>query len=155
MDKSVLISIRPKWCEMIATGEKTIELRKSRPKMETPFKCYIYRTFPNSGDWCEKDGRVIGEFVCDDIDEISVYHDTIYCVNNTQPKKLKQMCLTLDDVISYLGDGNHGYTWHISDLKIYDTPKELSEFETADYKHLPISRRTVERPPQSWMYVEK
>lgn len=39
---AVLISIRPKWCEKIISGEKTIEVRKTRPKMDTPFKCYIY-----------------------------------------------------------------------------------------------------------------
>ena len=42
--KSVLISIKPKWCELIANGKKTVEVRKSRPKIETPFKCYIYCT---------------------------------------------------------------------------------------------------------------
>ena len=41
--KSVLISINPKWCEKIASGEKTIEVRKTAPK-EVPFKCYIYMT---------------------------------------------------------------------------------------------------------------
>ena len=44
--KSVLISIRPKWCELIASGKKTIEVRKTRPNIETPFKCYIYCTKP-------------------------------------------------------------------------------------------------------------
>ena len=44
MSKAVLISIRPKWCELIASGEKTIEVRKTRPKQEPPFKCYIYCT---------------------------------------------------------------------------------------------------------------
>ena len=44
MSKAVMISIRPKWCEKIARGEKTIEVRKTRPKLETPFKCYIYCT---------------------------------------------------------------------------------------------------------------
>lgn len=42
--KSVLISIHPKWCEKIANGEKTIEVRKTKPKLDTPFKCYIYCT---------------------------------------------------------------------------------------------------------------
>ena len=42
--KSVLISIQPKWVEKICRGEKTIEVRKSRPKLETPFKVYIYQT---------------------------------------------------------------------------------------------------------------
>lgn len=44
MSKAVMLSIRPKWCEKIASGEKTIEVRKTRPKMNTPFKCYIYCT---------------------------------------------------------------------------------------------------------------
>ena len=42
--KSVLISIQPKWCELIASGKKTIEVRKTRPKIDTPFKVYIYCT---------------------------------------------------------------------------------------------------------------
>lgn len=41
MDKAVLISIRPEWVGKIITGEKTVEIRKTRPKMETPFRCYI------------------------------------------------------------------------------------------------------------------
>ena len=44
MSKAVMISIRPKWCEKICRGEKTIEVRKTRPKLDTPFKCYIYCT---------------------------------------------------------------------------------------------------------------
>ena len=42
--KSVLISIQPKWCERIADGSKTIEVRKTKPKLDTPFKVYIYCT---------------------------------------------------------------------------------------------------------------
>lgn len=45
--KSVLISIQPKWCELIANGKKTVEVRKTRPKLETPFKGYIYCTSSN------------------------------------------------------------------------------------------------------------
>lgn len=44
--KSVLISIRPKWCEKIASGEKSVEIRKTKPKIEAPFKCYIHCTLP-------------------------------------------------------------------------------------------------------------
>ena len=40
--KSVFLSIQPKWCELIESGRKTIEVRKTKPKIETPFKCYIY-----------------------------------------------------------------------------------------------------------------
>ena len=42
--KEVLISIKPKWCELIANGTKTVEVRKTKPNLETPFKCYIYCT---------------------------------------------------------------------------------------------------------------
>lgn len=67
MSKAVMISIRPKWCEKIARGEKTIEVRKTRPKkLKNPFKCYIYCTQGRDarrlrGSW----GKVIGEFTCD------------------------------------------------------------------------------------------
>ena len=44
--KAVLISIQPKWCELIASGKKTVEVRKTRPNIEVPFKCYIYATKP-------------------------------------------------------------------------------------------------------------
>lgn len=42
--KSVLISIRPEWCEKEASGEKNAEIRKTRPKLNPPFKVYIYCT---------------------------------------------------------------------------------------------------------------
>ena len=48
MSKAVLISIQPKWCELIASGKKTVEVRKTKPKLETPFKCYIYATRPKN-----------------------------------------------------------------------------------------------------------
>lgn len=48
MNKAVMLSIKPKWCVRIAIGEKTIEVRKTRPKIEPPFKCYIYCTVRHS-----------------------------------------------------------------------------------------------------------
>ena len=44
MAKAVLISIRPEWVNKILTGEKTLEIRKNRPTMQPPFRCYIYCT---------------------------------------------------------------------------------------------------------------
>lgn len=61
MSKAVLVSIRPKWCEKIVNGEKTIEVRKTRPKLETPFKCYIYET---GGGICGKGGAEMSLEVC-------------------------------------------------------------------------------------------
>ena len=161
--KAVLLSIKPKSCELIASGKKTVEIRKNRPKIDVPFKCYIYCTKPkqfiysasmfldelyrlpngkikfgcsmevagyeNYPDNYVLNSKVIGEFVCDDIDKIAVFDDILYCVNNTQANKLKQACLTIEDIKAYLGIKNSGYTWHISDLVIYDKPKKLSEFK--------------------------
>lgn len=55
--KAVLISIKPQWCDLIATLKKTIEVRKTKPKLDTPFKVYIYCTqdkyveFVNHNNW--------------------------------------------------------------------------------------------------------
>lgn len=167
--KAVLISIQPKWCELIANGEKTVEVRKTRPKLDVPFKCYIYCTkskktyesFAVSGKPYECGGKVIGEFVCDRIDYVRNYGDMVDsydCIAS---------CLSANEIIEYAKDknGNFVYTygWHISNLVIYDKPKELSEFCRYDNtydnafgyafedrnKYIPITR-----PFQSWGYVE-
>jgi predicted transcriptional regulator len=147
--KAVLISIQPKWCAKIANGEKTIEVRKSRPKLETPFKCYIYCTIGNGvkGDYLVPSGvqcgKVIGEFVCDSIDWFFARYDDhgsadlapshlIYGLGNANQENeyLDKCCLTHDELFNYIisSQGGDGYGWHITDLKIYDKPKELSEF---------------------------
>jgi predicted transcriptional regulator len=171
--RAVLLSIQPKYCELIASGKKTIEVRKTKPKIDMPFKCYIYCTIGNgvksdylvpSGIQC---GKVIGEFVCDDIDTVKVFNDILYCVKNSQANKLGQMCLTVEEVKTYLGE-NNGYTWHITNLKIYGKPKDLSEFKhwvnDKDYDGWNDQRtkivkgfvlRPLTRPPQSWCYVEE
>lgn len=123
--KSVMINIKPKWCELIASGKKTVEVRKTRPKIETPFKCYIYQTVDgrtNSVDILENNlGKVIGEFIC----------ESILSFDLIAPSKEfleKQACLSYEDMLNY-AQGKTLYGWHISDLVIYDKPKELSEFE--------------------------
>lgn len=143
--KSVLISIRPKWIEKIAKGKKTIVVRKTAPKCEEPFKCYIYET----------KGKVIGEFICD---KVFLLHPYTYDRGSADLERRKFIqtfegssreneilaatCLTQDEMFDYIGAGNYGYGWHISDLKIYCNPKELSEFG-------------LTRPPQSYQYVEE
>lgn len=203
--KSVLLSVRPMFCELIANGYKTVEIRKTRPKLQTPFKVYIYCTEPkrwfrfspsgrasdeslwlsngkvemcdgfkywcDGGDYTNLNGKVIGEFVCDEIREIgfSPYnHGEYICEDQTY---IKQTGLTFDEMFEYLGE-KYGYGWHISDLLIYDEPKELSCFD----KPCPKSKCSeckyyhdfnmeepsycgwydyeITRPPQSWRYVE-
>lgn len=178
-NKEVLLSIKPKYCELIASGKKTIEVRKTRPKIETPFKCYIYCTkeFYRKGDgyfqgkYC---GKVIGEFVCDCIIPISItYSDPN---NRIAQKEFPYTCLTDKEIMDYLGNGNQGYGWHISNLAIYEEPKELSEFgkecnldcpsvhcpyweyqrvnaDEWDYDCSCNNIKPLTRPPQSWCYV--
>lgn len=168
MGTSVMISIQPKWCELIANGKKTIEVRKSRPKLEAPFKCYIYCTLGKSkkftrlseavffGDGKEpSNGKVVGEFVCDKILDIF-----ISCSDpNMKGYPFPGTGLTDREIMDYLGNGKPGYGWHISDLVIYDTPKELGEFKQChicEYMGVCNDRcwKPLMRPPQSWCYVE-
>lgn len=130
--KSVLISIQPKWVEKIVNGEKTIEVRKTRPKIETPFKAYIYCSYGNDREnyMLGKRGKVIGEFVCDKVYSIKNQGSRFSVADEEQSvtnEIARQSCLDYDDMVSYLGNKD-GYAWHISDLKIYDNPKELREF---------------------------
>lgn len=185
MSKAVLISIRPKWCEKIVNGNKTIEVRKTRPKMDTPFKCYIYCTLPKypHEDFIATNyprpqfyggGKVVGEFTCDRIDWITHIGytgipnlvETRICdaaTMRTSPVGglLNAACLTPKMLNDYLAWGD-GYGWHITDLRIYDAPKCLFEFWAER-----LCRREPsvfgcgeccdcdKRAPQSWCYVEE
>ena len=167
MSKAVLISIRPKWCEKIVNGEKTVEVRKTRPKMETPFRCYIYCT--QSGDMRRlvgERGKVIGEFVCGRIDRLPrVGFDgsgepARYCVSGAdglvQPVDgvCEAACLSREELETYLG-GHEGCGLHISGLKVYDTPKELSEFTGLRDTRFGAESYKFKHPPLSWCYVEE
>nr|DAR11016.1 MAG TPA: hypothetical protein [Caudoviricetes sp.] len=151
--KAVLISIRPEWCEKIMSGQKTIEVRKTRPKMNPPFKCYIYKC---------GNGKVIGEFLCDEIINING-------AGRIPSDIARPTCLEPAELHQYLGAAV-GYGWHISNLKIYDHPREMSSFRgackndwwcesCAMYSERSGTCRNaglqITRPPQSWRYVEK
>lgn len=223
MSKAVLISIQPKWCELIANGRKTIEVRKTRPSIETPFKCYIYCTkhseklieVMKDGDDCYgttyhgepifvkaykdftpyfvgRGQKVIGEFVCDRIDTYNYGNmdyptpafdgDESVCEVGKgywiTVDELEATCLTYAELENY-GKGKTLYGWHISDLVIYDNPRELGEFKTPpcekpdtfchkckyfEVHNTPEYYETdcwgengvvLTRPPQSWCYVEE
>lgn len=167
--KSVLASFKPQYCELIASGRKTVELRKTRPKLDTPFKVYMYCTKAKSiediilkGDWEIANGKVIGEFVCDEILEWEINIDATYFVYDDE---LAASCLDQSDLRAY-GNGKNLYAWHISDLVIYDEPLELSDFFYACNKPQGTdcskcvdareqSCKALTRPPQSWCYVEE
>lgn len=164
--KSVLMSIKPKYCELIALGKKTIEVRKTKPKIKTPFKCYIYCTkkFYKKGDGYFQGkcyGKVIGEFICDKVEPI------VYVKNGYLHIEEAGTCLSGQELTDYY-NGSKIYGWHISNLVIYDKPKELSEFKRINrecwYADLGLAKRDCPechnrecfftRPPQSWCYVE-
>lgn len=188
--KAVMISIQPKLVEKIChkigedeTGkaiyEKRIEVRKSAPK-EVPFKAYIYET---QGQYVKFThgahtkygygrGKVIGEFICDKVYSIKNRGSSFSVADEEQSvtnEIARQSCLYYDDMVSYFGNKD-GFGWHISDLKIYDKPKELSEFYTkkkcnsckkSGYEStacmydedckMPMS---ITRAPLSWQYIE-
>lgn len=170
--KSVLISIHPEWCELIASGKKTVEVRKTMPKIPWPFKVYIYCTKDKKG-WFHfgkkdrRDGMVIGEFVCDSIRCFDVPYPAYR--NEMDKSILERSCLSYYQLHRY---AYHDalYAWHISDLKIYDKPKQLSEFRKPCVNDLycescgMYSENTgtcgnaalkIIRPPQSWCYVKE
>lgn len=222
MSKAVLLSTQPKWCEKICNQigenkdgspiyEKRVEVRKTRPKIDTPFKVYIYCT-KNKRQWLRKvgtsvrevfitepidvlgrtdnvkavignegtfwerggyNGKVIGEFVCKAILPISItYSDPN---SKVALREFPFTCLTDKEIMDYLGNGKEGYGWCISDLVIYDEPKELSEFhnfcetypccdESCEYYSWTVeggtecmcdTEKPFKRPPQSWRYVEE
>jgi len=177
MSKAVLISIRPKWCEKIASGEKTIEVRKTSPKLKTPFKCYIYCTLPRypHEDFIRTDypkpqfyggGKVIGEFVCRGFIPFCKARP---CFVMEAPEEIERMaCLTRKEIWKYAPEGDP-IGWRISDLVIYDTPRELGEFRRAcpnswycescamyweNNGTCGNESLQIKRAPQSWCYVE-
>ena len=131
MSKAVMLSIQPKWCELIASGKKTIEVRKTRPKLETPFKCYIYETrgkivrYSDIAWEFEGKGKVIGEFICDKFEVLK--RNEIF----NAPALYSQSRLTREEYFNYIGNKTT-YIWYIAEPKIYDEPKELSEFHVTD-----------------------
>ena len=137
---AIVISIRSEWCDLIKDGRTTLELRKSRPKQEPPFRCYIYE----SGEYvpaymveskyagCYQPGSVIGEFTCDYI--------LRHCEKENIDIAESESCMKREKILKYAKRGEV-YGWHVRDLKIYQKPKRLKE--ATGLKHA----------PQSWCYA--
>lgn len=174
--KAVMKSVSPRICGKVANGDCTILVSKTAPKCEVPFKCYIYCTSAKPYLYKEANppfklffdselykgkgyddrlfsSKVIGEFVC-------------YSAEWMSMRDCDKACMTLKEAVDY-GKGKKLYAWHISDLKIYDKPKELSEFRKPCKINLPMCDRceyystwngrceNITRAPQGWCYVEE
>ena len=155
--KSVIISIKPYWVFLIIAKtmgwniakEKTVEVRKTCPKDDEWNKIgKIYCTKDKQSFNCiPKEyqpfmqkflGKVIGEFVCNEITRIARcgYDNERIELNivdqNLTIKKLDEVFLSrcqlsYSDIEKY-ANGNEVYGWHISDLKLYEEPKDIGEF---------------------------
>lgn len=156
--RAVMVSQKPLFCENIANGKKTILITRTKPSIKTPFKGYIYCTKAKTlGDiilckgeenselfgynsvvginkgFAEKEdinlkGKVIGEFVCDDVEEYA--YDNIDGVD-IDDDSLLETCMERDEINIY-AKGKNLYGLHISKLEIYDCQKELKDFLVID-----------------------
>lgn len=157
-DKAVLISIKPEWCKLIASGRKTVEVRKNEPKLDKPFRCFIYCTMPNpthQRDVIEIagkriNGKIWAEFTCFNIESFT----TDYRMNEEQTMQLsKKSCVNYEDLAEYEWNAHCLFGWHISDLKIYDEPRDLLSFTGLQKTRFGMRPVEIHRPPQSWVYV--
>lgn len=197
--KGILIAQKPRDCENIVSGKKTIIVCKKMPKLQTPFKGYIFctkgRPFIQKirfGDIAIShtqisknlyNGKVIGEFICDRIDRIEkrgINNNFDYCYLSLNEwgnddieieiKDIQKSCISKSELNAYGENSSCLYGLHITDLKIYDKPKELSEFSRpcsydglcftckrfkANGSSYDICNSVVTRPPQGWIYVEE
>lgn len=139
--RDVIMSLHPKWCNLILQGMKTREVRKRAPLQRTPFKVYLYCTkgeeawmagVKGKRDSYQMNGMVCGEATCVSITEYSrPFGNNVYGT-----------CLTVKKLNEYAGVNNKLSYMALENPVTYDKPKELSEF---GLKH----------PPMSWQYVQK
>lgn len=184
--KKILISIKPVWVAKILNGEKTIEVRKTAPKCELPVEVYIYCTKDNKRVWyfdkqrygCYSinaayeyvmglkplNGKVVAKFTLKKVEETKPF-SYMEMLENGLTEKQKEIadktCIGLW-VINEYANGKSVYLWHISDLEIFDKPKELDEFDyPCPSGTVYVSKRSInglpskKHPPQSWCYVEE
>lgn len=121
----VLLSLHPKYWELIKSGEKTIEIRKTKPQIvHMPFRVIVYLT---------GNGGVVGKFDCDKL------------IETIRPATLADgSCLTAKELFSY-ARGRKLCGWHVKPGSVveYESPLPL-EYATG-----------IKHAPQSWQYLHK
>lgn len=139
----------------------------------------VFYTIPKTPieRWSEL-GKVVAEFTLNKItkhDKNFIDCEDNLCYNfkvcDVKNAGFETDCLSLIDFDNFVEDYGKGktlYGWHIDNLKIYDKPKELSEFILPNKKNCKtcffysdICNKVCEetklhlfRPPQSWCYCE-
>ena len=203
MKKAILISIKPKYVADILNGKKTIEIRKNCPKQlkgdgvikPESIDVYIYCTKGKErlvvlGDdsfYCgmskRLNGKVVAKFQLNCVEPLThentqehemTFNDWRTKTLNTQQLHSKAY-LTYWEMLAYLGN-KQGYAWHIDDLEVFDTPKELKEFAQWGFSKYYYSNHDKKpyavwadkceryhfgtewgdyRGPQNWCYIEQ
>lgn len=98
-------------------------------------------------------GKVVFKFRCYKVEHFE--YDTCsrdicgYWLDNGQIFKNKGTCLSADELWNYI-KGKDGYAIHISDLEIFDEPKELSEF----YHYVKYNKEMARLNKQDWDFVQ-
>ena len=138
--RAVLASIKPYWAEKIYSREKDVEVRKTAPSPESGcwdrhLTVYLYE----SGT-----GLVTGEFEMSGVEQVA----TPWFTGNT--------CLT-DVQLKEYGPGRDGWSrgWMIVSATRYEVPRKLSDFFGLRKTKFGLEPVKLNRPPQSWCYVEE
>lgn len=184
--RKVLASLKPYYYYLVGEGIKKIEVRKGMPKasdwdnevlfyMSKDEKSFAKIPKGFQEKYRKHFGKVGMQFICD---KVFLLHPYTYDSGSADLEHRKFIqtfegstkeneifaatCLTQDEMFDYIGAGNYGYGWHISDLKIYDKPRELREFRSPLKRYRNASGEWVvgglsklKRAPQSWQYVEE
>lgn len=121
----VLLSIHPEYWDLIKSGKKTIEIRKSKPqKIFYPFRVIVYVTGGIG---------VVGKFDCDSV------------TTTIRPAQFaNDSCLTENELIEYAA-GKPLCGWHIAEGSIVEYEKPIPLEEATGFKF----------PPQSWRYLNR
>lgn len=168
MSTAIMLSLKPNQVHQLESGELTLLARKTKPKLQTPFKVIVYQCHSDMKEWDEKDGTVVGEFICDRIYLIDK-DSTDYCFRNpifqtvdneffvykseAKEKYGLDVCMTDEELKQYLCR-RVGYGWHITDVKFYGKPQFLSNYcKSAEMGSWSVKKH-VQNPPASWMYVD-
>ena len=130
------------------TSDELVWKTKDKVKMCDGFEFW--------GDDCETlNGRVVAEFTLKNISYWQPYWtpEVMHICDISE-----KSCVSIEDLMKYCGE-EIIYALHIEDLKIYDKPKELSEFSSISKKmkgkESRFTSHLLQRPPQSWMFVER
>ncbi|MBR7064037.1 MAG: hypothetical protein IKI31_02660 [Treponema sp.] len=131
---NIILSIKPKWAELIYSGKKTIEWRKCVPRFRNIEKVFLYETAPVK--------KITGFFYWDGFEQLVIRDDPEKTYNDIHPAAKKIIaagCVPLEDLKKYQGDRISLFGWKIKNPKILYEPWSLEKFY-------------LKRPPQSWCY---